>query len=355
MEIRNVAIIAHVDHGKTTLVDQILRQCHVFRFDQQVRERVMDSGDLERERGITITAKNFAITYNDVRINLIDTPGHSDFGGEVERVLKMADGVLLLVDAFEGPMPQTRFVLQKALELHLKPVVVINKVDRAQARPHEVLDEVFQLFVELKADGRAARLPRCLRRRARRLGHRRTGGRAARPVAAAGHDRQARAAAAAAPGPAADAGRGDGPQRLRGPHRHRPHRARRAEVEGPRAVAQARRQRARNGRQAALRLRQPRPPRGRDRGLRRHLRRGRPGRRGHRRHHRRRGQPRAAAHHRRGRADAHHELHGQRQPVLRPGRQVRHQPPAARRACSASRSATWPCAWRTRAAPTPSR
>ncbi len=151
MEIRNVAIIAHVDHGKTTLVDQILRQCHVFRSDQQVRERVMDSGDLERERGITITAKNFAITYHDVRINLIDTPGHSDFGGEVERVLKMADGVLLLVDAFEGPMPQTRFVLQKALELNLKPVVVINKVDRPQARPHEVLDEVFQLFVELQA------------------------------------------------------------------------------------------------------------------------------------------------------------------------------------------------------------
>jgi GTP-binding protein len=151
MQIRNVAIIAHVDHGKTTLVDQILRQCHVFRLDQQVRERVLDSGDLERERGITITAKNFAVTYLDVRINLIDTPGHADFGGEVERVLKMADGVLLLVDAFEGPMPQTRFVLQKALELNLKPVVVINKVDRADARPHEVLDEVFQLFVELKA------------------------------------------------------------------------------------------------------------------------------------------------------------------------------------------------------------
>lgn len=151
MEIRNVAIIAHVDHGKTTLVDQILRQCHVFRQDQQIRERVMDSGDLERERGITITAKNFAVTYRDVRINLIDTPGHADFSGEVERVLKMADGVLLLVDAFEGTMPQTRFVLQKALQLSLTPVVVINKVDRPQARPHEVLDEVFQLFVELQA------------------------------------------------------------------------------------------------------------------------------------------------------------------------------------------------------------
>jgi GTP-binding protein len=151
MNIRNVAIIAHVDHGKTTLVDQILRQTNVFREGQAVRERVLDSGDLERERGITITAKNFAVTYGDVRINLIDTPGHADFGGEVERVLKMADGVLLLVDAFEGPMPQTRFVLQKALQLNLKPVVVINKVDRNGARPHEVLDEIFNLFVELNA------------------------------------------------------------------------------------------------------------------------------------------------------------------------------------------------------------
>jgi len=149
--IRNVAIIAHVDHGKTTLVDQILRQCHVFREGQQVRERYLDSGDLERERGITITAKNFSVRFRDVRINLIDTPGHADFGGEVERVLKMADGVLLLVDAFEGPMPQTRFVLQKALQLDLTPVVVINKVDRPGARPHEVLDEVFSLFVELDA------------------------------------------------------------------------------------------------------------------------------------------------------------------------------------------------------------
>ncbi len=151
MEIRNVAIIAHVDHGKTTLVDQILRQCDVFRAGQEVQERIMDSNDLERERGITITAKNFAITYNGVRINLIDTPGHADFGGEVERVLKMADGVLLLVDAFEGPMPQTRFVLQKALQLDLKPVVVINKVDRPAARPDEVLDEIFHLFCELDA------------------------------------------------------------------------------------------------------------------------------------------------------------------------------------------------------------
>ncbi|MFN2370153.1 MAG: translational GTPase TypA [Candidatus Krumholzibacteriia bacterium] len=152
MQIRNVAIIAHVDHGKTTLVDQILRQCHAFRQGQLVRERVMDSNDLERERGITITSKNFSVTYAGARINLIDTPGHADFGGEVERVLKMADGVLLLVDAFEGPMPQTRFVLQKAMQLNLKPVVVINKVDRPSARPHEVLDEVFNLFLELGAN-----------------------------------------------------------------------------------------------------------------------------------------------------------------------------------------------------------
>jgi len=151
MQIRNVAIIAHVDHGKTTLVDQILRQCHVFRQGQEVQERILDSNDLERERGITITSKNFAVTYHDTRINLIDTPGHADFGGEVERVLKMADGVLLLVDAFEGPMPQTRFVLQKAMQLNLKPVVVINKVDRKGARPDEVLDEIFNLFVELDA------------------------------------------------------------------------------------------------------------------------------------------------------------------------------------------------------------
>ena len=151
MEIRNVAIIAHVDHGKTTLVDQVLRQCNVFRKGQEVRERFMDSNDLERERGITITSKNFAVTHGDVRINLIDTPGHADFGGEVERVLKMADGVLLLVDAFEGPMPQTRFVLQKALELQLKPVVVINKVDREHARPDDVLDELLNLFIDLNA------------------------------------------------------------------------------------------------------------------------------------------------------------------------------------------------------------
>ena len=149
--IRNVAIIAHVDHGKTTLVDQVLKQCHVFREGQEVVERLLDSGDLERERGITIRSKNIAVNWGGLRINLIDTPGHADFGGEVERVLKMADGVLLLVDAFEGPMPQTRFVLQKALQLGLAPIVVINKVDRPNARPLEVHDEVLELFMELDA------------------------------------------------------------------------------------------------------------------------------------------------------------------------------------------------------------
>ncbi len=154
-DIRNVAIIAHVDHGKTTLVDQMLRQCGQFRQSQLKGERILDSNDLERERGITILAKNIAIRYQDVKINLIDTPGHADFGGEVERVLKMADGCLLLVDAFEGPMPQTRFVLRKAFEYHLRPIVVINKIDRSDARPKEVLEEVFDLFIELHADDAA--------------------------------------------------------------------------------------------------------------------------------------------------------------------------------------------------------
>lgn len=149
--LRNIAIIAHVDHGKTTLVDQLMRQCNLFRENQSVRECFLDSNDLERERGITIFSKNISLRYQGVKINLIDTPGHSDFGGEVERVLKMADGVLLLVDAAEGPMPQTRFVLQKALALNLKPVIVINKVDKPDGRPEEVLNEVFDLFVELDA------------------------------------------------------------------------------------------------------------------------------------------------------------------------------------------------------------
>ena len=148
---RNIAIIAHVDHGKTTLVDALLRQSHVFRENEQVAERVMDSGDIEKERGITILSKNTSVMYNGVKINIVDTPGHADFGGEVERVLKMVDGVLLLVDAFEGPMPQTREVLKKSLALNLKPIVVINKIDRPGANPLKVVDQVLELFIELNA------------------------------------------------------------------------------------------------------------------------------------------------------------------------------------------------------------
>lgn len=151
-DLRNVAIIAHVDHGKTTLVDAMLRQSGVFRINEQVAERVMDSNELERERGITILAKNIAVMYNGIKINIIDTPGHADFGGEVERVLNMVDGVLLLVDAFEGPMPQTKYVLRKALAQKLQPIVVINKIDRPDQRVDEVLDEILELFIELGAD-----------------------------------------------------------------------------------------------------------------------------------------------------------------------------------------------------------
>ena len=150
--IRNIAIIAHVDHGKTTLVDALLRQSHVFRDNEQVAERVMDSNDQEKERGITILAKNTAVMFNGVKINIVDTPGHADFGGEVERVLKTVDGVLLLVDAFEGAMPQTREVLKKSLAMNLKPIVVINKIDRPGAEPQKVLDEVMELFIELEAN-----------------------------------------------------------------------------------------------------------------------------------------------------------------------------------------------------------
>ena len=150
--IRNIAIIAHVDHGKTTLVDALLRQSHVFRENEQVAERVMDSGDIEKERGITILSKNTSVMYNGIKINIVDTPGHADFGGEVERVLKMVDGVLLLVDAFEGPMPQTREVLKKSLSLNLKPIVIINKIDRPGADPLKVVDKVLELFIELNAN-----------------------------------------------------------------------------------------------------------------------------------------------------------------------------------------------------------
>lgn len=159
MDIRNIAIIAHVDHGKTTLVDQLLRDAGVLRRSEQGVERIMDSNDLERERGITILSKNTSVTYKNTRINIVDTPGHADFGGEVERILQMVDGVLLLVDAFEGCMPQTRFVLRKALELNKVPVVVVNKIDRPEARPDEVLDETLELFLELGANDQQIDFP----------------------------------------------------------------------------------------------------------------------------------------------------------------------------------------------------
>ena len=158
-DIRNIAIIAHVDHGKTTLVDCLLRQSGEFRESQLVGERILDSNELERERGITILAKNIAIPYQGVKINIIDTPGHADFGGEVERVLRMANGALVLVDAAEGPMPQTRFVLTKGSSSGLQPLVVINKIDRPDARPGEVLDEIFELFLQLGADDELADFP----------------------------------------------------------------------------------------------------------------------------------------------------------------------------------------------------
>ncbi|OCA87025.1 translational GTPase TypA [Pseudobacillus wudalianchiensis] len=158
-DLRNIAIIAHVDHGKTTLVDQLLKQSGSFRSNEHVEERAMDSGDIERERGITILAKNTAIQYKDTKINILDTPGHADFGGEVERIMKMVDGVLLVVDAYEGCMPQTRFVLKKALEQNLRPIVVVNKIDRDFARPEEVVDEVLELFIELDANDEQLEFP----------------------------------------------------------------------------------------------------------------------------------------------------------------------------------------------------
>src|SRR5215470_2091709 len=158
-DIRNLAIIAHVDHGKTTLVDAMLWQGGIFRANETVPDRILDSNDQERERGITILAKNTAITYRGVKLNILDTPGHADFGGEVERVLSLADGVLLLVDAAEGPLPQTRFVLKKAFEADLRPIVVINKIDRSDARPAEVYDEILDLFIDLGADEDALDFP----------------------------------------------------------------------------------------------------------------------------------------------------------------------------------------------------
>ena len=159
MDIRNIAIIAHVDHGKTTLVDRILHQVNLFRENEEIHELILDSNDLEKERGITILSKNVSVRYKGTKINIIDTPGHSDFGGEVERVLNMADGVLLLVDAFEGPMPQTRFVLEKALRLGLKPIVVINKVDKPNCNPEQAADLVYELMFNLNATDEQLNFP----------------------------------------------------------------------------------------------------------------------------------------------------------------------------------------------------
>ena len=173
-DIRNIAIIAHVDHGKTTLVDKMMLAGKLFRDGQDNSGQVLDSNDLERERGITILSKNVSINWKGTKINIIDTPGHSDFGGEVERVLNMADGCILLVDAFEGPMPQTRFVLQKALQIGLKPIVVVNKVDKPNCRPEEVYEMVFDLMFSLNATEDQPRLPRCLRFGKRMVGWLRT-------------------------------------------------------------------------------------------------------------------------------------------------------------------------------------
>ena len=236
---RNVAIIAHVDHGKTTLVDALLHQSGTFRANERVAERAMDSNELERERGITILAKNTAVHYKDLLINIVDTPGHADFGGEVERTLSMVDGVMLLVDASEGPLPQTRFVLRKALERRLTPIVVINKIDRPDARVAEVLNEIYDLFIDLDASEDQLDFP-VLYTNAR-IGTATPGsGRAGRGSAAAvRRGRRARAAAARQPRrAAAAAGRQPRLERLPRAHRHRPH------LQRPRQDRRRRRRRA---------------------------------------------------------------------------------------------------------------
>ena len=227
MNLRNVAIIAHVDHGKTTLVDRLLQQSGSFRENQRVAERAMDSNDLERERGITILAKATSILWQDTRINIVDTPGHADFGGEVERILNMVDGALVLVDAAEGPMPQTKFVVSKALKMGLKPIVVINKVDRPDARPVEVVERGVRPVRRARRHRRAARFPDPLR-----LGQAGLDGDQPRRLAGRRHEAAVRSGAA--PRQAAD-GRGrpvpparhhPRSQSLSRPHRHRPHHAR---------------------------------------------------------------------------------------------------------------------------------
>ena len=225
-KLRNIAIIAHVDHGKTTLVDQMLKQSGVYRENQTVVERVMDSNDLERERGITITAKNTAVQYGDVKINIVDTPGHADFGGEVERILKMVNGVILLVDAAEGPMPQTRFVLSKALELGHRVIVVVNKIDRPDQRVYEVIDEVLELLMDLDATDEQLDSPMlfCSGRQGTASVQPDEAGSDLKPLfdtISGVYPRSRRGRGSSLP----DAGELHRLQRVRGPYRHWPHRA----------------------------------------------------------------------------------------------------------------------------------
>ena len=262
-DVRNVAIIAHVDHGKTTLVDCMLRQSGRYRDTQLVGEQILDSNDLERERGITILAKNIAIPYRGVKINIIDTPGHADFGGEVERVLRMADGALVLVDAAEGPMPQTRFVLSKALECGLQPIVVINKIDRPDARPNEVLDEVFDLFLQLGADDRLADFPHIYASSKLGFATHELGPARRFRRAADGHDpgKDPRSGDRRR-GPAADARHHAGLVRLRRPHRHRADLLRLGQAGHGRGLDAKGRQDLARADRLGLRLRGPGPDRG---------------------------------------------------------------------------------------------
>ena len=287
MNLRNVAIIAHVDHGKTTLVDRLLQQSGSFRENQKVAERAMDSNDLERERGITILAKATSILYQDTRINIVDTPGHADFGGEVERILNMVDGALVLVDAAEGPLPQTKFVVSKALKMGLKPIVVINKVDRPDARPVEVVNEVFDLFAALDATDEQLDFPIL-------YGSAKLGWMATSLDGSQGGRHEAAVRSGAAPRQAAH-GRGravpaarhhPGGQSLSRPHRHRPHQLRLDQAEPGREGARLRRQARRDRpRHQGARLPGSRTRSGRGGGGRRHRRSRRTAQRHRRPHH----------------------------------------------------------------------
>ncbi len=328
---KNIAIIAHVDHGKTTLIDAVLKQAGVFRDNQNIAERVMDSNDLERERGITIFSKNAAFQYGGYKINIVDTPGHADFGGEVQRIMKMVDSVLLLVDAFEGPMPQTKYVLKKSLEQGLRPIVVINKIDRPNARPDEVLNGIFDLFVELGADDKQLDFPGALRLGQGGRRPLRNGRQESRPEAAVRHHPAPCPRARGRPRqPLPVHGLGHQLRQLSRQDRHRPHPQRHRDPgrRGAADEAQRRPQGLQGHAHLHLRRHQPRQrPRGRRR---RHRLAGR--HRGHR-PGRDRGRHRpaaAAAGHGHRRADPGHDLRGQRFALRRPGGQVRHVDAAAR-------------------------